>query len=60
MSQTKQPIDLSACYAAFTERTSAELTVIVTSQPPREAGGTNMKMGSCVAACAPRTVGLFV
>lgn len=60
MSQTKQPIDLSAYYAAFTEQTSAELTVIVTSQPPREAGGTNMKMESCVAACAPRTVGLFV
>lgn len=47
-------------YAAFTEWTSAELTVIVTSQPPREAGGTSTKMGSPVAACAPRTVGLFV
>ena len=47
-------------FAAFTEWTSAELTVIVTSQPPREAGGTSTKVGSCVATCAPRTVGLFV
>lgn len=52
------PFCLLCCF--FTEWTSAELTVTVTSQPPREAGGTNTKMGSCVAACAPRTVGLFV